>query len=225
MGNGVLLFNACGERASDLSVHLAHCGFAVRVVASLDGAVRAVRENAPALIVIWCSDQRPVEPCVALRSTSQTPIVAVTTSRDEKTVVALLNAGADTVLSMPCSRREFGARIGSVLGARFASRPEETARSTFRVGSLVVDTKRRLATTNDRSLYLTSAEFRVLVALARRQGSVVSSADLACELPDGDAHTIRQNIRYLRRKLNGSPAIETRRGVGYRLAEVSRIHE
>jgi DNA-binding response OmpR family regulator len=131
-------------------------------------------------------------------------------------------------LSGPLSRRELAARIGAMFDRRHAFKPAEPRYHAYHVGALAIDLRAHAVTKDGRSLFLTPTEFRLLVALARRAGKVVSHAELLSEVWGTTLverpEVVQQCIRYLRRKLGDAPKqprlIQSRRGVGYRLAEV-----
>jgi DNA-binding response OmpR family regulator len=95
----------------------------------------------------------------------------------------------------------------------------------------VVDVPAHRASVGGRAVHLTSFEFRVLTALARRVGEPVSREDLASAvLPNGDQYdpsvdrSLDVHISHLRQKLGeGSQPkrIRTVRGIGYVLVKPS----
>jgi DNA-binding response OmpR family regulator len=95
------------------------------------------------------------------------------------------------------------------------------------VGALRVDPRRREAYVNDRRLDLRPREFELLAALARDPGVVWSRDDLlssvwGTDFP-GETRTVDVHVSEVRRKLSADgPAIETVKGVGYRLVPPPR---
>lgn len=107
---------------------------------------------------------------------------------------------------------------------------EPAAPSGVTVGRLVVDAERHRAWYDGAQLALSARELVLLACLARRAGEVVSPRELVLAThglatDDGDEarELVRPLIRSLRQKLGSAPdepgAIETVRGVGYRMAE------
>jgi len=98
-------------------------------------------------------------------------------------------------------------------------------RSPLRAGSLVVDTARHDVTCGGQLVTLSPTEFRLLVTLTERAGSVVPPAILLSEVwgPEyiDSIDSLKPVVSRLRRKLaacaGGRPLIETVRGFGYRL--------
>lgn len=225
MGSRILLFTASPEPCADLNAKLAQCGFSVHRAGDIDSAALALRARPPAIIIFWAGAGAPIEECRALRSLSDDPILVISTSRHEDAIVSSLEAGADSVLVGPLSRRELAARISALIHPRPGLRRTETRRPTYRVDGLVIDEDARAVTRGGQRLSLAPTPFRLLAALARRAGTVVRHGELVAEVwgPDwaDSAELLRPHIRYLRRKLGDTEReprfLLTERGVGYRL--------
>jgi two-component system phosphate regulon response regulator PhoB len=95
---------------------------------------------------------------------------------------------------------------------------------TIRLGNLLIHPGRHAVLVDDRPVELSATEFRVLLALARRPGWVLTREQIL-DAVHGDNYAITNRavdvqILGLRRKLGaGGHRIETVRGVGYRLKE------
>lgn len=163
--------------------------------------------------------------CRALRETSDVPIIIVTARVEEADRVLGLETGGDDYLVKPFSPRELLARIHAVV-RRDRGQLGAHARD-LRVGGLVVDLASRRVDLDGVSVALTTAEFDLLCALARRPGRVLSREQLL-EIVKGDAEqtfdrAVDTQVSRLRTKLGAVPGgdslIRTVRGVGYMLAE------
>jgi DNA-binding response OmpR family regulator len=164
------------------------------------------------------------------------PIVLLT-SRDGEIDEALgLELGADDFVSKPFSTRVLMARIASLLRreamrasatAPAASAPTAaaaSAASTVTAGDLVLDLDRLAAHFRGTAMVVTVSEFRLLEALARRPGVVLSREQLLERMRGDDSvvadRIIDTYVRRLRRKLEAIDAafdgIETVVGAGYR---------
>jgi two-component system KDP operon response regulator KdpE len=122
----------------------------------------------------------------------------------------------------PFGPEELLARIRAALRRRAAAADGEAA---FAVAELRVDLAHRRVTVAEREIHLTPIEYRLLVALVRDAGKVLTHRHLLREVwgPHADdAHTLRVHMAQLRRKLEAVPAdpryLLTEPGVGYRLA-------
>jgi DNA-binding response OmpR family regulator len=91
---------------------------------------------------------------------------------------------------------------------------------------VVLNPSRSSALVDDSEIVLGKREYLVLATLSRRSGTVCRTEELLIEgwgheAPD-DARTVKHQVARLRRKLDGtSVAIQTVRGVGYKLVRSS----
>jgi len=94
----------------------------------------------------------------------------------------------------------------------------------LRCGPLTLDARTARVSVNGVPVRLTSHEYRVLSYLMHHRGRVVSQAELVEHIyaqdVDRDSNTVEVFIARLRRKL-GASAIETVRGLGYRMEGAS----
>lgn len=128
-----------------------------------------------------------------------------------------LDAGADDYLIKPFELAELAARVRAV-----ARRAGGAPQPLLAAGRVALDPAARRVTVDGRAVDLTAREYALLEALLRRAGRIVSRADLEQLLYgyDGEiaSNAIEVHLSSLRRKL-GRDAIETVRGMGYRIAE------
>jgi two-component system phosphate regulon response regulator PhoB len=127
----------------------------------------------------------------------------------------------------PFAPREVVRRLGEQLGPRLPA-PPPPEKATLRLGPLELDTLRhevRVARGHKTDVIsLPRAELELLRCLIEHQGRVVSREQIIAATwgPDHtvDVRTVDQNIKRLRRHLDGSRGrsmIQTQRGYGYRL--------
>jgi len=164
--------------------------------------------------------------CKRLREAGDLVPIVMLTSRDGEIDEALgLELGADDYVAKPFSTRVLLARVAALL-RRDALRKGAPAGAgaIVRAGDLVLDGDRIEARYRGALLSTTLTEFRLLEALARRPG-VVLSRDRLLEVVRGDGSVVVERIidtyvRRLRRKLeaveDGFDRIETVVGAGYR---------
>jgi DNA-binding response OmpR family regulator len=165
--------------------------------------------------------------CRRLRGMGSSVPIILLTSRDTEIDEALgLELGADDYVAKPFSTRILLARVSALLRREtFRARSVERSAEVVRVGPLMLDIERLEASYGGTKVTLTLSEFRLLEALARRPG-VVLSRDRLLEVVRGDESVVVDRIidtyvRRLRRKLEavspGFSDIETVVGAGYRL--------
>ena len=160
-----------------------------------------------------------------LREWSAVPIIVLSARGQEKDKVAALDAGADDYLTKPFSVPELLARLRVAL--RHAARTASgDASAAVAVGELRIDFTARRVTLAGAEVRLTNIEYKLLTALARHAGKVLTQRQLLKDVwgpgSDGQAHTLRVFMSQLRHKLEQDPArpryLLTEQGVGYRLA-------
>jgi len=159
--------------------------------------------------------------CRSLRSAGSAVPILMLTARDTVDArIAGLDCGADDYLVKPFDFGELIARLRALV--RRGRRPMLPERLS--VGSLSLDTRRRIALVDDREVELTAKEYAFIEYLVRRAGDVVSRSDIAehvwDEHYDPMSNVVDVYVQRLRRKLDRPGAgslIRTRRGEGYQL--------
>jgi two-component system, OmpR family, catabolic regulation response regulator CreB len=189
-------------------------------------ALAALRRRAPDLVVldVGLPDANGFDLCREIRRSHDLPIIFLTARSQETDRVVGLELGADDYVVKPFSPRELAARVRAVL-RRSAPHPEAPPEAACI--PLDVDEARRSVRYFDQALDLTRTEYRLLTALLRRPGWVLSRERLLQELWDDPGATteraIDSHIKALRSKLRAVrpdvEAIETHRGEGYSLRE------
>ena len=161
-----------------------------------------------------------MEICRLLRVAEVWSPVLMLTARDAvDDRIAGLDAGADDYLLKPFSFGELLARLRALVRRTPHERP-----TVVRVGDLCLDPASRRAWRGERELRLSTKSFALLEAFMRRPGQVLSR-DQLLEAAWDIAFERRSNIvdvyvKALREQI-GAEAIETVRGVGYRLRAAS----
>jgi two-component system response regulator PhoP len=156
-----------------------------------------------------------------LRASNSNSPVLVLTARDEKrSVIDLLDAGADDYLSKPFDLGELLARAKALV-----RRGKGAAHPVFTVGDIEVNTLEQSVRRAGRIIDLSPMEYRILEYLIHRPRVVVSKRELLEHLYDYNwehhSNVIEAHVSNLRKKLDADlrqPSIETLRGRGYRLA-------
>ncbi|MFC1419031.1 response regulator transcription factor [Streptacidiphilus cavernicola] len=159
--------------------------------------------------------------CSMLRAAGNDAGILMLTAKDgEWDEAEALDTGADDFLSKPFSFMVLVARLRA-LARRLGSRPPQV----LRLGDLAIDVSARTCTRASGTIHLTAREFAVLEQLALRAGQVVSKRDILDHVwdrnYDGDPNVVEVHVSALRRKIDtpfGRTAVQTVRGVGYRLA-------
>lgn len=201
-------------------------GYAVLTAASAEEGERLALSHRPAAILLdlGLPDRDGIDVVDALRAWSDTPIIVISARGKEDDKVAALEAGANDYLTKPFGTRELIARIRVALRLRMGLPAPATC---FEVGDIRVDLEGHAVTRGGRKVALTPNEFKLLVALARHAGKVMTHNQLLKEVWGSanlqQVHYLRVYMNQLRHKLEEDPArprhFQTELGVGYRLVE------
>jgi DNA-binding response OmpR family regulator len=196
-------------------------------VESGEEALAQVQATPPDLIVLdlMLPGVNGLEVCRTLKRhprTAAIPVVMLTARGEEVDIVAGLELGADDYLTKPFSPRVLLARIRAILRRQHSAPVIENAVITH--GALVLHPGRHAVLVQGEPVCLTPMEFRMLHMLARRPGWVFTRNQLIAAAQGEDVSVTERSVDVhivsLRRKLGASgDAIETIRGVGYRLQE------
>jgi len=148
------------------------------------------------------------------------PVLMLTAKDGEYDQADALDLGADDYLTKPFSFLVLVARLRALIRRGAPARP-----TVLQAGDLTLDPARRTVRRDGAEIVLTPREFGVLHFLMRHRGDVVSKSAILESVWDahyeGDANVVEVYVGYLRRKIDqpfGRHAIETVRGMGYRLA-------
>ena len=153
--------------------------------------------------------------CSAMKSKKDIPIIFLTASGDEHSVVTGLELGADDYIAKPFEVVEMLARVESVL-RRYKKTNDELVED-----DVVINFQSRSVTKAGKTLDLTHKEFELLVLLIRNK-NIALYRDVIYENVwgndyVGDSRTIDLHIQRLRRKLDWGDKIQSVYKVGYKL--------
>jgi len=158
-----------------------------------------------------------------LRAAGPVPIIVLTALGTESDRVLGLELGADDYVTKPFSMAELMSRVRAIL--RRCELDALRGDPVRVVGGLRIDFGRHQVFVDDRSVYLTASQFKVLALLAEEPGDVVTRQAIMQRLWDsqyvGDEHVCDVHVSNLRHKIEHDPThpqrIVTIRGVGYKL--------
>ncbi len=192
-------------------------GFRVTTAANAQEARDRMRSLSFDLLVLdlMMPGESGLELASALREESSVPILMLTAMGETEDKIAGLEAGADDYLSKPFEPRELVARIRSVLRRLL----DGTSGGEINLGACRFVPERSELLRDGLPVRLTESEARLLNALARAPGAVISRD----ELGEGDAggRSVDIQVTRLRRKIEDDPRapryLQTVRGKGYTL--------
>ena len=204
-----------------LSSFLRAEGFSVTPVTGQTAAKEEMEHQKPdlALVDISLAEGNGFGVCACAKSQG-VPVIFLTASGDEYSVVMGLDMGADDYISKPFRPRELVSRIRSVL------RRAGKRQSVIALGELVIDTDKGIVTRKGQELYLSALEYKLLLVFVNNRGQVLTRDKLLEEIWDSAGDYVSDNtltvyIKRLREKIEPDPQnpiyIKTVRGLGYKL--------
>ena len=204
-----------------LSAFLSSEGFSVESAPGSASALFALRGRSYDLIILdlRLADGDGFSLFKEIRTFSDTPVIFLTASSDESSIVEGLDIGGDDYISKPFRPRELVSRIRRVLRQR-------TSGNIIQLGNICIDSEKGSVTKNGEEIQLSALEYRILMLFATNRGILLSRERLLEEIWDiaGDFvndNTLTVYIKRIREKIEDDPAnpsiIKTVRGMGYRL--------
>lgn len=224
--NGSARVLVCDDEAQilrALKVILRDAGYEAVPAASGEEALdlAAVKPPAAAIVDLMLPDIDGVEVTRRLREWSEMPIIVLSAVGEEEEKVRALAAGADDYVTKPFGPNELMARLRAVM-RRVPGADEEPM---VEIGALTVDVAAHTVSRDGEEVHLTPIEFKLLSALVRNRGRLMTHRTLLTEVwgPawSNDTATLRTHVANLRRKLEpagGEGLIRTDPGVGYRIS-------
>jgi two-component system alkaline phosphatase synthesis response regulator PhoP len=209
--------------------NLAQSGFQVLCAETGEEGLRVARKEIPAVMVldVMLPGIEGLDICTLLKnekSTKSIRILILSARNEEENVVKGFESGADDYLPKPFSPRVLIARVQNLL-RREVTASTETVTDTVNYRELVLDPLRFEVRVGKKLLDITSTEFRILQLFLENPGVVFSRGQIVLKVhgaqyPVTD-RSIDVQILNLRRKLGKlGGALETVRGIGYRLKEL-----
>lgn len=205
-----------------LSEFLQSEGFAVCDANGRTEALAHLKSEAFDLILldVCLLDGNGFSLCTEIKKQYTVPVIFLTASSDEGSIVAGLDIGADDYISKPFKPRELISRIRSVLRRCAGSRNIITAEN------ISIDTDKGTVEKNGEEIILSALEYKILLLFAANKGRLLSRTRLLDEIWDiaGDFvndNTLTVYIKRIREKIEDDPQnpkiIKTIRGMGYRM--------
>ena len=174
-----------------------------------------------------------------IRKKSYVPLIILSASTDEASIVKGLELGADDFVKKPFSPLELEVRIKGLLDriGRVHSVEEQAQSQSTHVGQVIliedvkIDIAKRQVFRKGQRVHLTEKEFALLETLVKYSGEPMTHEQLLEEAwgfpvrTQSDVYIVRTHVSRLRSKLEDNPdepiLIQTVRGIGYKLPKVT----
>lgn len=220
--NHIFIVEDDKEIARNLKLLLQAEGFTAATAPTKAAAAQMIEQDTfdLALVDISLPDGNGYTVCTQIKQVQDIPVIFLTASDDEASVVTGLNMGGDDYITKPFRPRELIARI------RAAWRKSGRTSPVFIIGGLSVDTKSGIVSKDGKELFLSALEYRLLLIFINNPKNIITREQLLRELWDAAGEFVNDNtltvyIRRLREKIEDNPSkphiILTVRGTGYRL--------
>lgn len=220
----ILLVEDDDQIASYLGELLRAEGFDTQISGSKKEAGECLLAQAFDLVLLDVSlpDGNGFSICAEIKKEYEIPVIFLTASGDEYSVVAGLDMGADDYIAKPFRPRELISRIRSVL------RRCKKEQRILSCGDLRVNVSSATVTKGEKELFLSALEYRLLLLLLQNKGQILTRNQLLEEIWDASGEYVNDNtlsvyMKRLREKIEENPQIprllHTIRGIGYRMED------
>lgn len=234
VGTRLVVVSTGLERAYDRARFLDGMGYRVAACGDPLGAPGFIAELTPDSIVVDLARDvgAPDDVVATLRAVSEVPIVVVGCTGSVAEMTRCFDAGADDYSRPHAPTEEIDLRLRALFRRLKLSVPaaQVSAETVYQVGELEIDVSSQLVRKRGQQVALSPTEFRLLLTLAERRGSVIPAKALIARVWGnqyaGETHYLRLYVRYLRQKLEDDPShpiyIVNRWGAGYALEEPAK---
>lgn len=220
----ILLVEDDSQIAAYLGELLRAEGFDTQIAASKKEAGECLLAQDFDLVLLDVSlpDGNGFSICAEVKREYEIPVVFLTASGDEYSVVAGLDMGADDYIAKPFRPRELISRIRSVL------RRCKKEQRILSCGDLRVNVSSATVTKGEKELFLSALEYRLLLLLLQNKGQILTRNQLLEEIWDASGEYVNDNtlsvyMKRLREKIEENPQsprlLHTIRGIGYRMED------
>jgi two-component system OmpR family response regulator len=208
-----------------VSLGLRYEGFDVSRARDGRGALRAIREFKPELVIldVTMPDIDGFEVVRRMRAEGLwMPVMFLTARNATEDKIAGLTVGGDDYLAKPFSLDELIARVRAMVRRNSLS-ARRASSGVLRYADLVLDEDRLEVSRGTRPIALTPTEFRLLRFLMLNAGHVLSKKQILDHVWEydfgGGGNVVETFVSYLRKKVDVEepPLIQTVRGFGYAL--------
>jgi len=220
----ILLVEDDKSIVNTLSEFLQGEGYQTENAAGQKEAIRLLSEGSYDLILLDVSltDGSGFAVCSYARENTDAPVIFLTASDDEYSVVTGLDMGADDYITKPFRPRELLSRMRSAL------RRSGKTQTALEYQGLRADMVKGVVTRNGQELFLSALEYRLLLVFLNNPGMVLTRNKLLEEIWDIAGEYVNDNtltvyIKRLREKIERDPQnpeiIKTIRRLGYRMGD------
>jgi DNA-binding response OmpR family regulator len=225
MGASVLIIEDDLDIAELIAMYLGDEGIRSDIAASAEEGQRKRLAASYDLIVLdlGLPGMDGLEFLEDLRSSSDLPVVIVSSREADEDMILGLGLGADDFVGKPFSPRVLAARVKAHLRRAQGEGRRPEPGDVARIGDLSVDLGSMIVERAGRRVTMPARELDLLIYFIRHRGQALGSDEIYREVwgnPYGDVTTVAVHVQRLRRRIEPDPSdpayIKTVYGVGYR---------
>ena len=200
-------------------------GFTVQTATTGSRGRELIIESPPDLVILDLAlpDDDGTDICRTVRASSKVPIIMLTGRAEETDRIVGLELGADDYVTKPFSLSELVARARAVLRRIEPQKAQPEEPAVLSGAGVTVNMRAHEVLVDEAPVSLTPTEYKLLVALMKQQGEVVSAQKLLEAVwgyREYDTHLVEVHVANLRGKIEKDPKnpsrIHTLRAFGYR---------
>lgn len=229
MSGKILLIEDETSVAGFVKKGLTEEGYNVSVALNGNTGIKMALDSGFDLIIldIMLPDKNGIEVCKELRDKSiKTPVLFLTALGTPENIAIGLDTGGDDYLVKPFKFIELNARIKALLRRSDNKSSNTEKQNIYSIADLSVNDEAKIVERNRTNISLTATEYRLLLALIKNKGKVLSRADLLESAWDVNfnmgTNVVDVYINYLRKKIDAdheNKLVHTVIGMGYVLKE------
>ena len=205
-----------------VSEYLNRQGCSVSIFPTIAGAKEAFAGKLPTLALVdWnMPDGTGSAFCQWIRARwKDLPVIFITVRGDSRDIVSGFQNGADDYVVKPFELEVLYSRIQALL-----RRTRDVAGKYLSCGEISLDREKRQVYRNGAEVYLSPAEYQLLLTLLENKGRTVTRQSLLEKIWDSSGNFVNDNtltvtMKRLREKLQQPACLKTVRSVGYRMEE------
>lgn len=156
-------------------------------------------------------------------------IIFLTANDLEVSIVRGLDMGADDYITKPFKARELTSRINAVLRRNNTDNYDNA--NIIKIGNVSIDINQAKVTKNDKQIFLTALEYKILLLLVLNPNIVFTREKILADIWDVAEEYVNDNtltvyIKRIREKIEDDPSnpkiIMTIRGIGYKIGDINK---
>ena len=189
----------------------------------IEGTAEMVRKHDPDLLIldVMLPDGNAFNLAKKLKKEKDYPVIFLTARDQESDRITGFELGADDYVVKPFSPKELVLRVNALLKRTGRETEEISVRKWNHNKNIIeIDKEKHLIMENNRSVNLTTAEWKIFEYLSDNAGMVLSREKILARcleyFYEGSERTVDTHIKNIRGKLEDSNLITTVRGFGYR---------